>query len=96
MCDIDENENNDSVSLNKDQSQNESSATLTKEKSEDESLDTLEINSSSNCTGVTRDQSGAPDKAVATELKRLPVCEKQTSYNAIHVLFNKLYTFSLA
>lgn len=84
MCDIDENENNDSVSLNKDKSQNESSATLTKEKSEDESLDTLEINSSSNCTGV-RDQSDAPDKAVATELKRLPVCEKQTSY-CIHLV----------
>lgn len=86
MCDIDENENNDSVSLNKDKSKNESSATLTKEKSEDESsfLDTLEINSSSNCTGV-RDQSDAPDKAVATELKRLPVCEKQTSY-CIHLV----------
>lgn len=84
MCDIDENENNDSVSLHKDKSKNESSATLTKEKSEDESLDTLEINSSSNCTGV-RDQSDAPDKAVATELKRLPVCEKQTSY-CIHLV----------
>lgn len=83
MCDIDENENNDSVSLNN-KSKNESSATLTKEKSEDESLDTLEINSSSNCTGV-RDQSDAPDKAVATELKRLPVCEKQTSY-CIHLV----------
>lgn len=76
MCDIDENENNDSVSLNKDKSKNESSATLTKEKSEDESLDTLEINSSSNCTGV-RDQSDAPDKAVATELKRLPRSQKK-------------------
>lgn len=80
MCDIEENEtqNYDSVSLYKDKSKNESPATMIKEKSEDEILDTLEVKSSSDCTGVTRDQSDAPDKTVATELKRLPVCENHS------------------
>lgn len=87
MCDIEEKEtqNNDSVSLNKDKSKNDSTAIVIKEKSEDESLGTLEVKSSSDCIGVTRDQSDAPDKTVATELKRLPVCENQTLCNAIDV-----------
>lgn len=77
MCDIEENEtqNNDSVSRNKDKSKNESPATMIKEKSEDE---ILKVKSSSDCNGVTRDQSDAPDKTVATELKRLPVCENHS------------------
>lgn len=71
MCDIEENEtqNNDSVS------RNESPATMIEEKSEDE---ILEVKSSSDCNGVTRDQFDAPDKTVATELKRLPVCENHS------------------
>lgn len=71
MCDIEENEtqNNDSVSRNKDKSKNESPATMIKEKSEDEMSD---------CNGVTGDQFDAPDKTVATELKRLPVCENHS------------------
>lgn len=77
MCDIEENEtqNNDSVSRNKDKSKNESPATMIKEKSEDE---ILEVKSSSDCNGVTRDQFDAPDKTVATELKRLPVCHNRS------------------
>lgn len=77
MCDIEENEtqNNDSVSRNKDKSKNESPSTMIKEKSEDE---ILEVKSSSDCNGVTRDQFDAPDKTVATELKRLPVCENHS------------------
>lgn len=76
MCDIEENEtqNNDSVSRNKDKSKNESPATMIKEKSEDE---ILEVKSSSDCNGVTRDQFDAPDKTVATELKRLPRSQKK-------------------
>lgn len=75
MCDVEE--NNGLFSINTDISINESPATVAKERSDDESLEKSEMQFSNECKGATRNHTEAPDKAMATELKRLPRSQKK-------------------